>query len=328
MSGWEGRRVLVTGAGGFIGSHLVERLVELGAEVRGLVEYNSLGSWGWLDDSHVRDELDVVLGDVRDRDSVRSAAEGAEVVFHLAALIAIPYSYEAPHSYVQTNVVGTTNVLQAARDAGVALVVHTSTSEVYGSARYVPIDEDHPLHGQSPYAASKIGADKIAEAFHLSYGLPVATLRPFNTYGPRQSSRAVIPTVITQLLGGGTVALGNLSPTRDFTYVADTVDAFVRVADCPGAVGRVLNTGTGREIAIADLVERIETVLGRHRPVEQEAARVRPAGSEVERLCANADAARTVLGWEPRTSLDEGLAATAAWIADNLRRYRIGSYTV
>jgi dTDP-glucose 4,6-dehydratase len=320
--------VLVTGAGGFIGSHLTERLVELGASTRALVEYNSLGSWGWLDESPARRDVEVVLGDVRDYDSVRAAAEGAEAVFHLAALIAIPYSYEAPHSYVQTNVIGTLNVLRAAQEAGAGRVVHTSTSEVYGSARSVPIDEEHPLQGQSPYAASKIGADKMAEAFHLSFGLPVATLRPFNTYGPRQSARAVIPTVITQLLAGDSVSLGNLAPTRDFTYVTDTVEAFVKIADCPEAVGRVLNTGSGKEISIGELVERIETVLGKRAPVEHEEARVRPPGSEVERLCANADAARELLGWEPAVGLDEGLAATAAWIAENLGRYRVGAYTV
>jgi dTDP-glucose 4,6-dehydratase len=328
VSGWVGRRVLVTGAGGFIGSHLCERLVELGADVRALVEYNSLGSWGWLDESHVRGELDVVLGDVRDRDSTESAAKDVELVFHLAALIAIPFSYEAPAAYVETNVLGTVNVLRAAQRAGVALVVHTSTSEVYGSARYVPIDEEHPLHGQSPYAASKIGADKIAEAFHLSYGLPVATLRPFNTYGPRQSARAVIPTIVTQALAGGPIALGNLTPTRDFTYVSDTVEGFVAVVEQPTAVGRVLNTGSGLEIAIGDLVERIEAIVGRRAPVERDEERVRPAGSEVERLLAGTDAARSLLGWEARVSLDDGLVATVDWIADNLERYRVGAYTV
>ena len=328
MSSWTGRRVLVTGAGGFIGSHLTERLVELGAEARALVEYNSLDSWGWLDESPAKGDIEVLLGDVRDSDSTDRAAAGTETVFHLAALIAIPYSYEAPHSYVQTNVIGTLNVLHAAQRAGSQLVVHTSTSEVYGSARYVPIDEEHPLQGQSPYSASKIGADKMAEAFHRSFGLPVATLRPFNTYGPRQSARAVIPTVITQLLAGDSVELGNLTPTRDFTYVTDTVEAFVRIADCPEAVGRVLNTGSGKEISIGELVERIETVLARRAPVERKAERVRPPGSEVERLCANAGAARALLDWEPRVALDDGLAATAAWLADNLERYRLGAYAL
>jgi NAD dependent epimerase/dehydratase len=321
-----GRRVLVTGAGGFIGSQLCERLVELGAEVRALVEYNSLGSFGWLDESPARGELDAVLGDVRDPDAVRRLAEGVETLFHLAALIAIPYSYEAPHSYVETNVLGTLNVLRGAREAGVGMVVHTSTSEVYGTARSVPIDETHPLQAQSPYAASKIGADKLAESFHLSFGLPVATLRPFNTYGPRQSARAVIPTIITQLLAGDTLALGNLTPTRDFTYVADTVEAFVRIGDCPAAVGRVVNIGSGRELSIGELVERIEAVLGRRAPVEREEERVRPPASEVERLCADARLAGELFGWEPQVSLDEGLAATAEWIGGHLDRYRVGAY--
>jgi NAD dependent epimerase/dehydratase len=328
VSGLPGKRVLVTGAGGFIGSHLCERLVELGADVRALVEYNSLGSWGWLDESPARGELDVVLGDVRDRDSTRAAASGCEVVFHLAALIAIPWSYDAPAAYIETNVGGTLSVLRAAQDAGCGLVVHTSTSEVYGTARYVPIDEEHPLQGQSPYAASKIGADKIAESFHLSFDLPVATLRPFNTYGPRQSARAVIPTILTQLLAGDSVALGNLTPTRDFTYVADTVEAFVALADVPAAVGRVLNVGSGREIAIGELAERIETVVEKRAPIDLDEARVRPVGSEVERLRANADEARRLLGWEPRVTLDEGLAATADWIGRNLARYRVGAYMV
>ena len=326
MSEWSGRRVLVTGAGGFIGSHLCERLVELGADVRGLVEYNSLGSWGWLDESPVRSDMEIVLGDVRDRDATVAAAAGSHVVYHLAALIAIPWSYEAPAAYVETNVVGTLNVLRAAQEAGVDLFVQTSTSEVYGSAKYVPIDEAHPLQGQSPYAASKIGADKIAESFHLSFGLPVATLRPFNTYGPRQSARAVIPTIVTQLLAGETVALGNVEPTRDFTYVGDTVDAFTRLGDAQDVVGRVLNVGSGAEIAIGELADRIEAVVGKRAPVQLDPARVRPPASEVDRLCADASEARRLLGWEPRTSLDEGLAATAAWIEQNLERYRVGAY--
>jgi NAD dependent epimerase/dehydratase len=328
VNGWDARRVLVTGAGGFIGSHLTERLVELGAGVRALVEYNSLGSWGWLDESPVRGDVDVVLGDVRDRDSTVAAARGCEVVFHLAALIAIPWSYDAPAAYVETNVTGTLNVLRAAQEAGAELVVHTSTSEVYGTARYVPIDEAHPLQGQSPYAASKIGADKIAESFHLSFGLPVATLRPFNTYGPRQSARAVIPTILSQLLAGESVALGNLTPTRDFTYVADTVEAFVKVVDAVSAVGYVLNIGSGREIAIGALAERIEAIVEKRAPIDLDPTRVRPTGSEVERLCANAEEARRLLGWEARVTLDEGLAATAAWISRNLERYRIGAYIV
>lgn len=323
-----GKRVLVTGAGGFIGSHVAERLVEAGAEVRAYVEYNSLGSWGWLDDSPLRGDLEVVLGDVRDPDSVAAATAGVEVVFHLAALIAIPYSYRAPRSYLETNAMGTLNVLDAARRSDVHLLVHTSTSEVYGSARYVPIDEVHPLQAQSPYAASKIAADKVAEAFHLSYGLPVATLRPFNTYGPRQSARAVIPTIVTQVLGGEAVTLGNLTPTRDFTFVRDTVEAFVRVVDAPDAVGGVTNLGTGKEISIGDLAGRIAAAVGRPAGIAQDDARMRPPGSEVERLCADATRARTVIGWEPQVELDEGLALTAEWIEENLERYRVGLYAI
>jgi dTDP-glucose 4,6-dehydratase len=323
---WDGRRVLVTGAGGFIGSHLAERLVEIGASVRAFHEYNSLGSWGWLDESSRRDEMDVVLGDIRDPDAVARAVADVDVVFHLAALIAIPYSYAAPQSYVETNVLGTLNVLRAARDAEIGLVVHTSTSEVYGTARTVPISEDHPLQGQSPYSASKIGADKMAEAFHLSYGLPVVTLRPFNTYGPRQSARAVIPTVITQLLDERPVSLGNLAPTRDFTFVTDTVDAFVRAAATPAAVGRVLNAGSGREISIGDLVARIGSVLGVEPQIEQRTERTRPPGSEVDRLCADARAARAVLGWAPSVTLDDGLRQTADWLAEHLGAYRVDAY--
>jgi NAD dependent epimerase/dehydratase len=328
VSGWSGRRVVVTGAGGFIGSHLCERLVEGGADVRALCEYNSVGSWGWLDESPLRGELEVVLGDVRDPDSIGAAVVGTEIVFHLAALIAIPYSYEAPTAYLQTNALGTANVLRAARHADCGLVVHTSTSEVYGTAKYVPIDEIHPLQAQSPYAASKIAADKVAESFHLSYGLPVVTLRPFNTYGPRQSARAVIPTILTQLLAGSRVALGNLSPTRDFTYVTDTVDAFVRIADARDAVGRVLNVGSGKEISIGDLVERAEAAVGKAAPVEREQERIRPEGSEVERLCADAGAARSLLSWKPAVSLGDGLMRTADWLATNLDRYRVGAYTL
>lgn len=328
MSTWQGRRVLVTGAGGFVGSHLTERLVELGADVRAFVEYSSLGSWGWLDESPLRDDLNAVPGDVRDADSVRRAATGVDVIFHLAALIAIPYSYEAPYSYVETNVVGTLNVLRAAQAVGVDMLVHTSTSEVYGSAQAVPIDESHPLQGQSPYSASKIAADKMAEAFHLSFGLPVATLRPFNTFGPRQSARAVIPTIITQLLTGEKVALGNLAPTRDFTYVSDAVEAFVRTGECVAAVGRVVNAGSGQEISIGGLVERIEGVLGRQAPVEHDEQRVRPPASEVDRLCADARLARELLGWKPQVPLDAGLAATAEWIAGHLDRYRSGAYVI
>lgn len=328
MNGWSSRRVLVTGAGGFIGSHLCERLVELGANVRAFAEYNSLGSWGWLDESPRRGELEVVLGDVRDADSIASAAGGIDTVFHLAALIAIPFSYEAPLAYLQANAIGTANVLRAAQRAGCRRVVHTSTSEVYGTARYVPIDEAHPLQAQSPYAASKIAADKLAESFHLSFGVPVSTLRPFNTYGPRQSARAVIPTIVTQALAGQTVALGNVKPTRDFTYVTDVVEAFVQISDCEAAVGRVVNAGSGQEISIGSLAERIEELVERRLPVEHDPERVRPADSEVERLCADASLARELFGWGPTVNLEDGLRATVAWITENLDHYRVGVYTL
>ncbi len=323
---WAGRRVLVTGAGGFIGSHLVERLVGSGAQVRAFVRYTSNGGWGWLDRSEVKQELDVVLGDVRDAESVQAAVDGVEVVFHLAALIAIPYSYTAPLSYVRTNVEGTLNVLQAARKAGVARVVHTSTSEVYGTALRVPIDENHPLQGQSPYSASKIGADKLAESFFLSYGLPVATIRPFNTYGPRQSARAIVPTIVTQALTSAEIRLGNLAPTRDLTFVEDTADAFVRIAGRAETVGQVVNVGTGSEISVGDLAQLVLRLIDRELPIVTDDERTRPEGSEVERLCADAGRARELAGWEPSRTLESGLAETIAWIAENLDRYRLGVY--
>lgn len=328
MTDWSRQSVLVTGAGGFIGSHLVERLVALGAHTRALVRYNSAGSWGWLDSSPVKADIEVMLGDIRDPDSLQPAFAGVDIVFHLAALIAIPYSYQAPLSYVRTNVEGTLNVLQAARRAGVMNLVHTSTSEVYGSAQYVPIDEDHALQGQSPYSASKIGADKLAEAFHLSFGLPVATIRPFNTYGPRQSARAIIPTIITQALTQPAVRLGSLEPTRDFNYIEDTIEGFIRIAQCPAAAGRVTNIGSGREVSIGELAAAILGVLGKDIPVLCEDERVRPENSEVERLCADNARAHDLLGWRPQHTLADGLAKTVAWIEVNLERYRPGTYTI
>jgi NAD dependent epimerase/dehydratase len=328
VSDWSGKRALVTGAEGFIGSHLAERLVELGADVRALVQYNSFNSWGWLESSAVRSEIDVTLGDVRDRDSLAKPTQGADVVFHLAALIAIPYSYSAPQSYVDTNVSGTLNVLRAAAEAETDLVVHTSTSEVYGTARYVPMDEGHPLQAQSPYAASKIGADKIVESFHHSFGLPVVTLRPFNTYGPRQSSRAVIPTIVTQALMGTAIELGNITPTRDFTFVTDTAEAFVAAGCTAAAVGKVLNIGSGAEISIRQVAERICALLGKEALLQIDEARTRPADSEVERLHADASQAREVLGWEPQYELNRGLSATIEWIEANLDSFKVDSYVV
>jgi len=312
---------LVTGAGGFIGSHLSEALVSLGADVRALVHYNALGTWGWLGGNDKAANIEVVAGDICDRDSVRLAMEGSEVVFHLAALIAIPYSYRAPASYVRTNIEGTLNVMQSARDLKTPCIVHTSTSEVYGTARYVPIDEAHPLQGQSPYSASKIGADKLAEAFHLSFNVPVVTVRPFNTFGPRQSSRAVIPTIISQCLQGKTVKLGALHPTRDLNFVANTVEGFLMAGSTPAAIGRTINLGSGREISIGDLAQLIGRLANHPVQIESEDQRLRPSKSEVERLlCSNA-LARDLLGWTPRVSLEEGLTRTIAWMRENLDHY-------
>lgn len=324
----QSKRVLVTGAGGFIGSHLTERLVELGATTRAFVHYNSLGRWGWLDTSPVKSYIEVVAGDIADRDSVRQAVEGVDVVFHLAALIGIPYSYHAPLSYVRTNVEGTLNVLQAAKDAEVERVVHTSTSEAYGTAQYVPMDERHPLQGQSPYSATKIGADKLAEAFYCSFGLPVVTLRPFNTYGPRQSDRAVIPTIITQCMQGGVIHLGNLTPRRDFNYVADTVEGFICAAGSEQAVGQVINVGSGQDISIGELAQKIAKLMGQSIEIASEHQRVRPEESEVDRLCAANDLAKELLDWEPHYSLDEGLRLTIEWIREHDEFYRPETYAV
>lgn len=323
---WNGKTALVTGAGGFIGSHLAERLVEMGARVRAMVHYNALDSWGWLNASPLVNDMVVIPGDITDRGSVRHAMEGCEYVFHLAALIAIPYSYRAPASYVRTNVEGTLNVLETARESGVKRLMHTSTSEVYGTARYVPIDEAHPLQGQSPYSATKIGADKLAEAFHLSFDLPVVTIRPFNTFGPRQSARAVIPAIITQCLSGETVRLGNLNPTRDLNFVSNTVDGFIAAADAPDAPGQTINLGSGREIRIGDLAELIGRLTATAVHIESENVRIRPEKSEVERLLASNDKAKILLGWFPRVSLEEGLDRTIGWMRAHLDRYRPGVY--
>src|SRR5262245_37129516 len=325
-----GRTVLVTGAGGFIGSHLTERLVRDGHDVRAFVRYNGRDDRGHLDrlDPDVRDAVEVVRGDLKDPEAVRRAVAGREWVFHLGALIAIPYSYENPLDVVQTNVLGTAHVLDACR-ASDALdrVVLTSTSEVYGTAQYVPIDERHPLRGQSPYAATKIGADALGESYHRSFELPVAILRPFNTFGPRQSARAVIPTVISQALTRPVVRLGSLEPRRDLTYVKDTAAGFVAVAGCDAAVGRVVNIGRGEDVSIGELVERIGARLGRPVRVEVDPDRVRPATSEVGRLLAGTATARELMGWQPRYSLDEGLDETIAWVRDNLATFRVDAYT-
>ncbi|MBI4199953.1 MAG: GDP-mannose 4,6-dehydratase [Chloroflexi bacterium] len=325
---WQGKRVLVTGAGGFIGSHLTERLLALGARTRALVHYRADGTWGWLDDCKYKDEIDVLAGDIRDRDSVAKAMRGTEIVFHLAALIGIPYSYHVPLSYVCTNVEGTLNVLQTARDLAVERIVHTSTSEVYGSARYVPMGEMHPLQAQSPYAATKISADKLAESFFLSFGLPVVTVRPFNTYGPRQSARAIIPTIITQCLSGSSVCLGNVHPTRDLTYVTDVVEGFVLAAGSAEAIGCTINIGSGNEISIKDLACLIGNLLDRTIVIQEEGERVRPEKSEVERLRADIRIALQILGWKPSISLEDGLRLTIGWLRGRLSGYRPRTYAL
>lgn len=331
------KRVLVTGADGFIGSHLAEALVKAGHDVRAFVYYNSFGSHGWLDRSppEIQKSLDVFAGDVRDPHGLRTAMQGRDTVFHLAALIAIPYSYHSPASYVDTNVTGTLNVVQAARDLGIERVVHTSTSEVYGTARYVPIDEEHPLQGQSPYSATKIGADQIALSYHRSFGTPVVVVRPFNTYGPRQSARAVIPTVITQLAAGRReIALGSLTPTRDFSFVADTVAGFMALAGCEAAIGEVINLGSGFEISIGDTARLIAELMGRPLTIVTDGQRLRPEKSEVERLFSDMRKAERIADWRPRygglDGFSRGLAETIEWFVrpENLRGYRHDAYNV
>lgn len=324
-------RVLVTGSEGFIGSHLTEMLLDMGYDVRAFVLYNSFGRWGWLDTlpPEKRAALDVVMGDVRDPVFVRRAMEGVECVFHLAALIAIPYSYCAPDAYVDTNIKGTLNVLNAARDLGTPRVMVTSTSEVYGTARYVPIDEKHPCQGQSPYSATKIAADRLAEAYFRSFGLPVTIVRPFNTYGPRQSSRAVIPTVISQLLAGyDEIRLGSLTPTRDFVFCKDTARGFIELSRCGAAVGREVNIATGREISIGALAQKLIGLLRPGARIVCEEQRLRPAASEVERLLGSCELLYELTGFRPRTSIDEGLRITADWIRSHMDAYRVDRYMV
>lgn len=333
-----GRRILVTGSDGFIGSHVVEELVRAGADVRAFVFYNSFNSWGWLDtvSADVKSSIDVVGGDVRDTACVRSAIEGCTDVMHLASLIAIPFSYKAPESYVDTNIKGTLNVLQAARDAGVGRVVQTSTSEVYGTARFVPITEEHPLQGQSPYSASKIGADQISLAFHASFGTPVVVIRPFNTYGPRQSARAVIPTIIAQLATGRRLRLGALEPTRDFSYVTDTARGLIAGLTAPAelVVGKTINLGSNFEISIGDTARLIAEIMGVDATVEVDAQRLRPKASEVERLWADNSRAREWLSWKPafegKPGLRQGLELTIDWFKapENMARYKADRYNV
>lgn len=328
-----GKKVTVTGSDGFIGSHLVQALVAHGADVRAFVYYNSFGSWGWLDTlpKEFTDGIEVVMGDVRDPAFVRRSLDGVDAVFHLAALIGIPHSYHAPDSYVDTNIRGTLNVLQAAREIELERIMVTSTSEVYGTALYAPIDEKHPVQGQSPYSASKIGADKMAESFYRSFGTPVVTARPFNTYGPRQSARAVIPTIITQLLNDAPrIELGSLHPTRDLTYVTDTCAGMIALTECDGAVGREVNIGSGREISVGDLAQ---TLIGIVRPgteIVTTDERQRPEKSEVERLITDTALIRELTSWASAVTLEEGLQRTVEWFRDpaNLSRYKWDIYNV
>jgi len=330
-------KILITGADGFIGSHLTEELVRRGHSVRAFVFYNSFNSWGWLDhsESEIKKNLDVFAGDIRDPYGMKQAMKGCDVVFHLAALIAIPYSYHSPDTYVDTNVKGTLNVVQAARELEVSKVIHTSTSEVYGTAKFVPITEEHPLQGQSPYSASKIGADQIAMSFYHAFNTPVSIIRPFNTYGPRQSARAVIPTVITQIANGQRkIRLGALHPTRDFNYIKDTVRGFIAVAESKKSVGEMINIGSNFEISIGETVDLIAEVMGVEIEIETDQVRLRPDKSEVERLCADNSKAKKLTAWEPlyagRDGFKRGLIETIEWFTnpENLKNYKADMYNV
>ena len=325
---WRGKIVLVTGAGGFIGSHLVERLAAEGAKVRAFVRYNSRGDIGLLNQlsADALRKMEIIGGDIRDSSAVLDAAQTVDLAFHLGALISIPYSYLHPREVAESNFLGTLNVLMACRQNKTARMIHASTSEVYGTARYAPMDESHPLQGQSPYSASKIGADKLVESFYCAYDLPVVTVRPFNTFGPRQSGRAVVPAIITQALAGETIQLGNLDTRRDFTYVDDTVDGFIKAAEAPGIEGQAFNLGTGQEIRVGELAAKILQMIGRQVELKKEAARLRPDKSEVVRLLSDNSLARQKLKWKPCVTLDEGLACTIEWIRSHLDLYKVGKY--
>ena len=326
----KGMNILVTGAGGFIASHLAEELVKIGGKVTAFVKYNSRNDWGLIEDlsDEVRSKIEIVAGDLKDSDAVREACKGKDVVFHLGALIAIPYSYVHPRDHVETNVIGTLNVMTGAKEGGVGMVVHTSTSEVYGTALYTPIDETHPLQAQSPYAASKIAADKIAESFYLSSKLPVVTLRPFNTYGPRQSGRAVIPTIISQALTGEKIRLGSLEPRRDLTYVKDTIKGFILAAEKMEVVGEVINLGAEKNISIGELAKKINEIIGKNCEIIQDERRLRPTSSEVMELMASAEKARKILGWKPETPLNDGLKSTIQYIDSNISKYKTHIFNI
>ncbi len=327
---YRGKNVLVTGAGGFIGSHLAEALADAGANVTAMIKYGSASQWGNLEyaSPSAKEKLKVVAGNVEDSDFVMNVVAGQDVVFHLAALIAIPYSYIAPRSYVRTNVEGTLNVVEAARRLGTSRVVHTSTSEVYGTALREPIDEEHPLQGQSPYSASKIGADKIAESYYRSFSTPVVTLRPFNTFGPRQSARAFIPTIISQALTRDVIELGALDPMRDMTFVGDTVSGFMAAGAAKGIEGQTINLGTGHTATIGDFANRILALMNCSKPIVQDSKRIRPAGSEVFKLVSDNRRANELMGWTPRTSVDDGLKQTIDFVEKNISLYRPTQYTV
>lgn len=325
------KKVLVTGADGFIGSHLVEKLVEEGHKVRAFVYYNSFNSWGWLDSlpKEILNEIEVFTGDIRDPNGVRESMKGIDKVHHLAALIAIPFSYHSPDSYVDTNIKGTLNVLQAAKDLGTSRILVTSTSEVYGTAKYVPIDENHPYQGQSPYSATKIGADRIAESFYRSFNMPITIVRPFNTYGPRQSGRAVIPTIITQLLAGKQeIKLGSLTPTRDFNYVKDTVQGFIEIAKSDITVGEEINIATQQEISIGELAQEMINQINPNAKIICEEERLRPKKSEVNRLLGSNEKIKRLTNWEPKYNLETGLGETIEWIKNNLDKYKIDIYNL
>lgn len=324
-------KVLVTGADGFIGSHLTETLVRKGYEVKAFTYYNSFGSWGWLDSlpPQIKDCIEFFQGDIRDPNGVRTAVKGVDEIFHLAALIAIPFSYYSPDSYVDTNIKGTLNVLQAARDMDISKLLITSTSEVYGTARYVPIDENHPFQGQSPYSATKIGADRLAESFYRSFGTPVTIVRPFNTYGPRQSARAVIPTIISQLLAGKKeIQLGALTPTRDFNYVKDTVEGFIAIAESPKTVGEEINIATQKEISIGELAKEIIRQINPNAVIVSDEKRLRPEKSEVNRLLGCNEKIRMLTGWMPQYSLKQGIEETILWIRENMKTYKTDIYNI
>jgi NAD dependent epimerase/dehydratase len=322
-------KILVTGAGGFIGSHLTELLVLKGFDVKAFVHYNSFNKWGWLESSEIRDEVEVVTGDIRDYDSVHGALKGCESVYHLAALIGIPYSYVSPQAYLKTNIEGTYNVLESSKEIGLKRIIITSTSETYGTAQYVPIDEKHPLVGQSPYSATKIAADYLALSYYRSFELPVKIVRPFNTYGPRQSARAIIPTIISQILAGEkSLRLGNLTPTRDLTFVKDTANGFLEIGESGKLYGEITNIGMGSEISIQDLVTKISSLTGKQIELFSDNQRIRPEKSEVERLVCNNEKIKGNTNWKPQYTLESGLLETIEWIKKNMSNYKTELYNV